>query len=78
MGLIINMGALTLSQLLENAQDKGIDLELEVSEAENQVLLDSIEKLSLESIPKNMRRGIDALVISYSHIIFLKFNNLYF
>ena len=69
------MGALTLSQLLENAQDKGIDLELEVSEAENQVLLDSIEKLSLESIPKTMRRGIDALVINYNHIIFLKFNN---
>jgi hypothetical protein len=56
------MGALTLAQLLESAQDKGLELDLEVSSAENQVLLDSIEKMSLEAIPKSVRRGIDELV----------------
>jgi hypothetical protein len=62
MGTIVNMGALTLAQLLESAQDKGLELELEVSSAENEVLLDSIEKMSLEALPKSVRRGIDALV----------------
>lgn len=65
------MGALTLSQLLQNAQDRGIELDLEVSEAENQVLLDSIEKMSLDSLPKSVRRGIDALVN-----FLLKYNSL--
>lgn len=61
-GAIVNMGALTLAQLLESAQDKGLELDLEVSSAENQVLLDSIEKMSLEALPKSVRRGIDELV----------------
>ena len=35
-GAIINMGALTISQLLENAQEKGVDLELDTANCENQ------------------------------------------
>ena len=34
---VINMGSLAIGQLLESAQDKGISLELETSEIENQV-----------------------------------------
>ena len=36
-GNIINMAALTASLLLESAQEKGLDLNLETSAAENQV-----------------------------------------
>lgn len=36
-GVLINMGALAVSQLLENAQDKGVELALETAAVENQV-----------------------------------------
>ena len=61
MGMLINMGSLTIAQLLEEAQDKGIDIELDTSSSENQVLLDSVEKMSLEALPKGARRAIDSL-----------------
>jgi hypothetical protein len=37
-GKIISMSALTLSQLLENAQENGVILRLETSTIENQVV----------------------------------------
>jgi hypothetical protein len=37
MSTLINMGALTVSQLLVDAQDKGVDLNLETASLENQV-----------------------------------------
>ena len=61
MGMLINMGSLTLAQLLEEAQDKGVDIDLDTSSSENQVLLDSVEKMSLEALPKGARRAIDTL-----------------
>ena len=61
MGMLINMGSLTIAQLLEEAQDKGIDIELDTSSSENQILLDSVEKMSLEALPKEARRAVDAL-----------------
>ena len=36
---VINMSALAMSQLLESAQDKGVDLQLETSALENEALL---------------------------------------
>jgi hypothetical protein len=36
-GSLINMSALAVSQLLESAQEKGIELNLETSAVENQV-----------------------------------------
>ncbi len=52
LGTIINMGALSVSQLLENASEKGTYLELETAAVENVSLLDDIEKMSLEAIPR--------------------------
>ena len=36
-GTLINMGALAVSQLLENSQERGVELILETAEFENQV-----------------------------------------
>ena len=38
LGTVINMGALAVSQLLENSQEKGVELVLETSSFENQVI----------------------------------------
>ena len=52
LGTIINMGALSISQLLEAAQDNNIILELETAAVENVSLLDSIERISLDALPR--------------------------
>jgi len=62
------MGALSINQLLEKAQERGVELDLETSDTENQVLLDAIEKMSYEAMPKVLKRGTE-LVISL--LIFL-------
>eukprot|EP01038_Epipyxis_sp_PR26KG_P009452 gene9452-12736_t len=56
---IINMGALAISQLFETAQMKGVDLALETAPLENQALLEAVEKMSLDALPKNPRRGVE-------------------
>lgn len=60
-GSIINMGALALNQLLESAQEKDITLILDTSKVENARLLEEVEKMSLDAIPKHQRRGVGAL-----------------
>jgi hypothetical protein len=35
---MMNMGALAVSQLLESAQDKGVELNLETASVENEVI----------------------------------------
>lgn len=62
LGSIINMGALAVSQLLENAQERGVDLVLETAAVENQVLLEAVEKMSLDAMPKTAKRGVGELV----------------
>eukprot|EP00605_Chrysophyceae_sp_TOSAG23-4_P000033 GSChrysophyteH1.ASY1.ANO1.34.1 assembled CDS len=52
LGTIINMGALSVSQLLESAQERGTQLELETAAVENVSLLEAVEKMSLEAIPR--------------------------
>jgi hypothetical protein len=61
LGTILNMGALSVSQLLESAQDKGCDLELEVAAIENVALLEAVEKFSLDAIPKARSKGLGQL-----------------
>jgi len=61
LGTIINMGALSVSQLLESAQEKGTELELETSAVENVSLLDAIEKMSLDAIPRTKAKGMGKL-----------------
>lgn len=58
---IINMSTLVITQLLESAQEKQIDLNIETTSIENQVLLEAIEKMNLEAIPKKTR-GIGELI----------------
>lgn len=52
------MGAIALNQLLTNAQDRGIELELETSSLENQSVLDEVERMSLDAMPKGGRRAV--------------------
>jgi hypothetical protein len=58
---IVNMGALALDQLLQSAQDKGVELILETAKVENARLLEEVEKMSLDAIPKHQRRGVGEL-----------------
>ena len=58
LGSIINMSALSISQLLEGAAEKGVDLDLEITAVENQALLEAVEKMSLDAIPRgSAKRG---------------------
>eukprot|EP01040_Poterioochromonas_malhamensis_P011382 gene11382-12405_t len=56
-GSIVNMGALALSQLLDSSQDKGVELLLETHALENQALLEAVEAMSLEPVPRAAKRG---------------------
>jgi len=57
LGSIINMGALAVNQLLANSQEKGVELTLETAPLENAALLEAVDKMSLDAMPKNARRG---------------------
>ena len=59
--MIINMSSLVITQLLESAQEKHLDINIETATIENQVLLEAIEKMNLEAIPKKTR-GVGELV----------------
>lgn len=61
---IINMGALAVSQLLERAQENGFNLVLETAAVENQVILEAIEKMNLDALPKKPMRGIGGDLVS--------------
>jgi len=62
---VINMGALSVSQLLENAQEKGTSINLETSAVENQQLLEAVEKMSLDAIPKTQAKKLGHLVSNF-------------
>jgi len=69
----INMNVLLISHLLEGAQDSNVSLDLDASAVENQVLIQSIEKMNIDAMPKGGRKAVDALVILlYIHRIYLK------
>ena len=48
MSATINMSALAVSQLLGNAQSSGVDLVLDTSSVENAMLLEAVERMSLD------------------------------
>lgn len=54
---IVNMGALLVTQLLESAELKGLQLELDTSAIENQRLLEAIEQMNLSGVVKSKGRG---------------------
>lgn len=59
---VINMGALSMSQLLESAQEKGVSISLETGAVENQQLLEAVEKMNLDAIPKTQAKKMGQLV----------------
>jgi hypothetical protein len=57
MGTVVNMGAVALNQLLEDAQTKGIELDLQTSELENQGLIEAIDRMSLDAMPRSASKN---------------------
>lgn len=57
----INMNVLLISRLLEGAQDSNVSLDLDASAVENQVLIQTIEKMNIDAMPKGGRKAVDAL-----------------
>lgn len=51
------MSALAIRNLLESAQEQGISLTLDTASLENQALIDSIERMSLDVLPSNRKRS---------------------
>lgn len=59
----MNMSALAVTELLESAQDQRIDLSFDMTSLENQGLIDTIEKMNLDSMtPTAKRRSVVELV----------------
>ena len=54
---IVNMGALVISQLLESAELKGVELELDISSVEDQSMLEAVDQMSLTGVVSNKARG---------------------
>jgi hypothetical protein len=62
------MGALAVGQLLESAQDKNVDLTLDTSAVESHVLVEAVEKMALDAIPKGGKgfgRGLLTHLLPY-------------
>ncbi len=59
---LINMSALAITGLLEEAQDQNVSLSVNMLSLENQGLLDTIEKMSIEAPSAAKRRGVVELV----------------
>ena len=77
-GTVMNMGALAIDQLLEDAQTKNVELDLETSELENQGLIEAIDRMSLDAMPRSAKKNtklvnhtIHTLMLSLSHLFSL-------
>ena len=55
------MSALAINALLESSQDQGATVELDTTALENQGLLDSIERMSMENVPARRPTGLVSL-----------------
>lgn len=60
-GTSINMSALAVSQLLGNAQDVGAELRLDTSAVENAMMLDAVERMSLDGMGRTPSKAIGKL-----------------
>jgi hypothetical protein len=60
-GSMVNMGALSIAQILEQGQDKGVELELETAAVENASLLEAVDRMNLDAIPKSRTRGLTSM-----------------
>eukprot|EP00607_Mallomonas_marina_P010104 CAMPEP_0182420964 /NCGR_PEP_ID=MMETSP1167-20130531/6096_1 /TAXON_ID=2988 /ORGANISM="Mallomonas Sp, Strain CCMP3275" /LENGTH=197 /DNA_ID=CAMNT_0024597583 /DNA_START=327 /DNA_END=920 /DNA_ORIENTATION=+ len=51
------MNALIISKILENAQSQGAQIELDIGGAENHALLQAVEKMTLDAVPRTRKPG---------------------
>jgi hypothetical protein len=56
------MGALLVTQLLENAELKGVSLDLDTSSIENQHLLEAVEQMNLTGVVKSKARAGELVI----------------
>ena len=59
-GTLVNMSAIVVGEMLEDARAKGAQLEIDTSRVENEKLLEAMERMNLEAMPKSKMR-VDAL-----------------
>lgn len=59
-GQLVNMSTLVVGELLEDARGKGTPLEIDMSRVEDEKLIEAMEKMSLDAMPKSKGR-MDAL-----------------
>lgn len=59
-GQLVNMSTLVVGELLEDARVKSVSLEIDMSRVEDEKLIDAMEKMSLDAMPKSKAR-MDAL-----------------
>ena len=57
-GSIINMCVLLLTQLFTQADDEGVELEMDTALVEDQRLLEEVEKMTLDKNTNNMKKGM--------------------
>eukprot|EP00602_Paraphysomonas_sp_CaronLab_P004072 CAMPEP_0185021446 /NCGR_PEP_ID=MMETSP1103-20130426/4130_1 /TAXON_ID=36769 /ORGANISM="Paraphysomonas bandaiensis, Strain Caron Lab Isolate" /LENGTH=264 /DNA_ID=CAMNT_0027552971 /DNA_START=99 /DNA_END=893 /DNA_ORIENTATION=- len=58
LSVLINMSALAINELLETAQEQGAHVTLDTTSLENQGLIDSIEKMSVDMMPAARKRNV--------------------
>ena len=56
------MGALLVTQLLDNAELKGVSLDLDTSSIENQHLLEAVEQMNLTGVVKSKARAGELVI----------------
>jgi hypothetical protein len=72
------MGALAVNQLLETAQNKGLELAIETAHLENQLLLEEVDKMSLDALPKNPKRGVALVILIFIVLLNIVYINVCF
>ena len=65
------MGALAVGQLLTNAQNQGIELELDTHVVEDAMLLEAVERMSLDNMVGRSPGKMGKLVSICTVIVFL-------
>ncbi len=68
---LINMSALAINEILDSAQQQGAVVVLETAMLESEELVRSVDKISLEAIPSDRKRGTVQLVYYFLHYISL-------
>lgn len=71
------MSALVIGQLLESAQSSGVELQINTATIENAMVLDAIERMSLDSVGRTPMKAAGKLVGTLCMMIYLAMMPLY-